>query len=424
MKVKSITKKVNHYNQYIWNSLAGILNASEAVIIAMLVTRLSDIRTAGIFAISFAIGNLFMNIGKFGVRTIQASDVTYSFSYEVYKRNRLITTAAMLIVVGVFSFFSLYILDYDYDKVLIIAVINLIYVMESYEDFAWGEYQRKGRIDVGAKLFIFRWIMILTVFAIAISISQNAGLSILLAFVISSIIYFPFLIRVEKKIYYLHEISKKQKSDDFLLFKMAFPLFLVGFLTYILNNLPKYCIDLWYDDIMQAEYGFIAMPVFAIGLLSNFIYAPRIKMLGDLINEDKNGFLIEVKKMVVVTLLISLISVFAAFFIGIPVLSFLYAVDLSMYKMEFMILIVTGALMAFVNYFLTVLTVIREQKKIFAGYIVSVILAFAIMPVMIKKYELFGASMGYGIVLLIQTGIFGIMMCRALKVASCDNLII
>ena len=67
-----------------------------------------------------------------------------------------------------------------------------------------------------------------------------------------------------------------------MLLKVCFPLFAGAFLSFYIGNAPKYAIDAMLTDELQACYGFIAMPVFVVGLLNNFIFNPilfRMSML-------------------------------------------------------------------------------------------------------------------------------------------------
>ena len=55
-------------NSYIWNIIGGLINAFQSVIILIVLTRVLDIEMAGIFTIAWAIANLAITIGKYGVR--------------------------------------------------------------------------------------------------------------------------------------------------------------------------------------------------------------------------------------------------------------------------------------------------------------------------------------------------------------------
>ena len=77
-------KKSKNNNGYFWNAFAGVVNAGEAVILSMAVTRAEGLAQAGVLSITFAVGNLMMTVGKFGVRNYQVTDVQGKYSI-VYK---------------------------------------------------------------------------------------------------------------------------------------------------------------------------------------------------------------------------------------------------------------------------------------------------------------------------------------------------
>ena len=53
---------------------SGLYRSAEAVIIYIIVTRITGLDDAGYFTIAFAVGNLLMSIGKYGVYSFQVSD--------------------------------------------------------------------------------------------------------------------------------------------------------------------------------------------------------------------------------------------------------------------------------------------------------------------------------------------------------------
>ena len=46
--------------------------------------RIDPVNDAGIFVIAYAIGNLMLTIGRYGIRQFQASDVVEKYSYREY----------------------------------------------------------------------------------------------------------------------------------------------------------------------------------------------------------------------------------------------------------------------------------------------------------------------------------------------------
>ena len=71
---------------YIWNTAGSMLSAFQSVIMLMVLTRVCDLETAGIFTIAYASANLFLNVGNYGMRNYQASDVKPKYAFSIYVR--------------------------------------------------------------------------------------------------------------------------------------------------------------------------------------------------------------------------------------------------------------------------------------------------------------------------------------------------
>ena len=256
---------------YIWNTAAGLINAAEAVVMSMIVTRMTGLADAGMLTIAFAIGNLMMPIGKFGIRNYQVTDMEEKFSFPIYLRTRFVTVLLMVIAVCCYLFYAIRKLGYGHDKIGIIFAVCMIYAIEAMEDVIWGYYQHRNKLYVGASMFCFRWLTILLVFPIVLYISRNLRFTLLLCLA-ASIVTFLILLKIS----YPRFCSEEDRSvmalfrrDDSRkigrLLKVVFPLFGISFLSFFENNAPKYAIDACLTDEVQACYGFVAMPVFVIG---------------------------------------------------------------------------------------------------------------------------------------------------------------
>ena len=73
MKLRSylINSKNIQKDGFIWNMVGSILNAFQSVMLLMILTRTVGLINAGIFTIAYANANLFLNIGKYGMRNFQ-----------------------------------------------------------------------------------------------------------------------------------------------------------------------------------------------------------------------------------------------------------------------------------------------------------------------------------------------------------------
>lgn len=407
---------------YIWNTIAGLVNASEAVIMSMITTRVTGLLDAGMLTIAFAVGNLMMPIGKFGIRSYQTTDVKNRFSFSVYLKTRIVTVWMMIIGVFTYLCFASMKLKYNTDKTGVIFAICLIYVVETLEDVIWGYYQQRNRLDVGARMFCIRWISIFAVFFIALYVSRNLRLTLMLCFGFSVLVFLTLLKMTFPKI-----CSDEDRKASFVvrrddlgkigeLLWIAMPLFINSFLSFYVNNAPKYAIDAYLTDEIQACYGFVAMPITVIRLLNNFIYQPLLVPMAVEWQQKKiKQFNRRILKQMAIIGFISATCMMGAYLIGIPVLSMLYNTDLSGYKRELIILLLGGGFLALSGYMGIVLTIMRCQKDLLWPYcLVAIVGAFSLKRV-VSEYGTMGASVCYLFLMLLLCLLYSIIFWIRLR---------
>jgi len=413
----NVREKSKNNNGYFWNSFAGIVNAGEAVVLSMFVTRTEGLAEAGVLSIAFAVGNLMMTIGKFGVRNYQVTDIEERFAFTDYFWTRMVTVCGMMLLSAGYLFYCVQIKDYDEQKSVIIAAICLIYAIDSFEDVFWGLYQQRQALDIGAKVFVFRWLVILTVFIVLLLIGQGlqraavaaACVNVAVFFICNSITFSEF-----------HErIGTMHIKNTITLLQQCFPLAAVAFMMFYVTNAPKYAIDRYLSDEAQACFGFIAMPVFAIEMLNGFIYQPSLVMITSEWKEGKlQNFQIRVRKQENLLFVIILACLIGADLFGIPILSVLYNTDLNAYKAELLILLLGGGMFAYVGYFCVLLTIMRRQNLIMYGYAGASVLAFIMFHIIVKYYEVMGAAIFYTILMTLLAVFFCFVYRRGVKNAA------
>lgn len=389
---------ISRRKDYLWNTLAGVLNAAEVIVLSMVVTRFGRLSDAGILSLAFAVSNVLMAIGAFGGRMYHASDVKKQFTYRMYLIHRLFSTGLMAIVLLLFLCVS----GYGPEKIYSVVIISFIYMIEVIENCIWGHYQLYNLLYVGARMFCTRWIAIISLFTAFMIISGDMITS-LIAGAIAGVVVFLFWIIILFKTDSHQKVDNETEPNWFRdMTKQTFPLFLAGFSSLFINNIPKFAIDRYMNDEVQACYGFVAMPVFVIGLLNQFIYQPIVsQMARDFGDEEFGLFKHNVNKQMLEVAGISAICVVGAGAIGIPVLSVIYNTDLGGYWKELVILQIAGGFLALAGYFNVILTIMRKQGIILTGYILSVIMGIGILTFAVKHAGTVGASVGYLIVMAV-----------------------
>ena len=277
MKIKKFLLQTDNIDRdsFVWNMTGSMIMAFQSVIMLMILTRILGLYEAGLFTIAYANANLFLTIGKYGMRNFQVSDVTGQFSFHEYRLSRAITTITMVFVALAYVIYVGDKNQYTLEKSLIIMWMCIFKAVDAFEDVYHGLYQRRGRLDVAGKLLTLRLGLTLLVFGAGLFVLKDLLAALMISTVVTVILLVLFI-----KWSYMDFAEAKKEQTSFInvrhLLQICFPLFLGSFLAFYIGNAPKYSIDSVLNDELQACYGFIAMPVFVIGLLNNFIFNPMI----------------------------------------------------------------------------------------------------------------------------------------------------
>lgn len=401
-------------NAYIWNTVGGLIMAFQSVIMLIILMRVCDVYVAGVFTIAYANANLFLSIGKYGMRNFQVSDVRRSFTFGDYAVSRAVTSIAMIVGGLAYLAWSALSFDYSIEKSLIIAFMCLFKVVDAIEDVFFGNYQQNGRLDVAGRLMSVRLASTLVLFGCGVAVTHDLLIP-LIASTLYSALFFVGAVLYARRRYGLPIGNRVWKGDAVLrLLKECSPLFLAAFLLFYIGNAPKYAIDACLGDAEQAYYGFISMPVFVVGLLASFVYAPIIAPVSKMWEEgDKRGFIRTFAWQVFIVVVITIICDIAALIAGVPVLSVMYNTNLAPYLAELVILVAGGGFLALASLFTLGLTILREQKKLIWGYAGISLLALVASPWIVQSYGVTGASWEYFALMVALSLWFGVLFIAA-----------
>ena len=409
MKIKIKTFLLNdkyiEKSSYIWNMMGSLFMAFQSVIMLMILTRTVGLVEAGIFTIANANANLFLTVGKYGMRYFQVSDVKNQFSFAEYRMSRIITIISMITVSLVFTLYSSWNYSYSFEKTIIIIGMCLFKVVDAVEDLYIALYQKNNRLDVAARGMTLRMFFTILIFGGSLIISKNLMFTLMISTVSTIVLLWGFVyltydvFKVDSKCF-----SWSNVSD---LLKTCFPLCAGAFLSFYIGNAPKYAIDAVLNDELQACYGFISMPVFVIGLLNNFIFNPMIYRMSVLWSRrDIKAFMKKIVKQMEILAGITVCCLVGAYLLGIPVLSWLYNTELESYKTELLIILLGGGFLGLSGLLNSVITIIRSQNKLVWGYLIVSMLAYITSTPIVAKYGMMGAAIIYVVLMFILCCIF------------------
>lgn len=396
-------------DSYVWNMIGSMLMAFQSVIMLMILTRVLGLKEAGIFTIAYANANLFLTIGKYGMRYFQISDVKRQFTFAEYRMSRVLTAAAMLVTAFAYIVYAAAVNGYSAEKIQVIVWMCLFKVTDALEDIYHGYYQSRNRLDIASKCMTIRIGVTILVYAAGLIVIKDQLRALIIATILTGV-----LLAVFTKWSMEGFVIPKEKAAPVNVKKVlltCFPLFAGGFLSFYIGNAPKYAIDSMLTDEIQACYGFIAMPVFVIGLLNNFIFNPMLYKLSVMWNEGRiKEFVKKIFIQTGIVAAITMLCIVGAYILGVPVLSWLYNTNLAPFKDELLILLLGGGFLGLSGLLNAVITIIRFQKSLMWGYASVALMALLFSKRIVGKYGMMGAAVLYtalmAILCIVFSGIF------------------
>lgn len=405
-------------DSYLWNMIGTTLMAFQSVFLLMVLTRTVGLEDAGIFSIAYANANLMLVIGKYGMHNYQVSDTLPRYSFGDYRCSRWITVTLMLVASLGYSIYAMAANGDTPEKGMILFAMCAWKAIDAIEDVYGSLYQQRGRLDVAGKQMSVRLIISLIFFILLLILTKSLLISLIASTVFSLVLFVLLnLLCREVCIEQIHE--RYQKKQVLGLLGGCFTLFLIGFLSFYITNAPKYAIDALLSEEVQACYGFIAMPVFVIGLLGNYLFNPLIQPMSEHWFRGDRGWV--AKKLLwqsVIIVGLTVVCLGGAYLLGIPVLSMLYGTDLNGYREELLVLLAGGGALALSNQLMTVITIIRRQKLLIIGYAICSLLALLSSNYIIGYAGVMGAALLELVLMVVLCVIFALIFLVELRRAN------
>lgn len=407
-KIARLIERTNNISRsaYIWYAASDILLAMQMPVTMAVATRTNGEADAGIFSLAIAEANLMYFLGQYGLRRYQSSDIHEDFKFSEYHAMRLITCTLMTLGCLAYCIFGVAFREYSSRKFLIIFLICLIKVIMAYEDVLHGHLQQKGRLDIAGKAATIRFATETLIYTTGLILTGNMLLTVAICLVVSF-----FLMKVtsyDATKDYCDSMRPAISKDKFRLLTIeGFPLFMGMFLNMYIGNAPKYAIDAYLNDEVQAVFNMVFMPTYVVQMVTQVLFNPTLTAYAELwqahSREKFKGFLRMTGKMCLAIFGLAVLAMVIAATIGIPVLSMLFGTDLTDYKMELCVIMMAGGALGYSIYLNMVLAVIRAQRPLIYCYGIVAVLAKLLSGIFVKNYGVMGAAAVYAVLMILLT---------------------
>ena len=389
-KIMGVDKKPDDKYKYIWFTMGTACFALATLVMTIIISRLLGETQAGMFSVGLSIAQWLVTIAYFEIRTFQVTDVRNEYSFKYYLTLRILMCIITFLASIVYVVFN----NYDIQKVIIILLVCLYKISDSIADTFEGEFQKEDRIDISGKSEFYRVFFSILVLVIAVAVSKN----LILSLIIMNVVAYGMIVLLDISIA-VKRVSVRMTGDMkrlWELVKMCIPLAVSTFLsTYIINS-SKLSVDRVLGDEAQLYYTAVFMPNMVINLFSGIIFKPmQTAMAVNYYEKKYKNFWHIISKMILIITGFTFVCEVGAYILGIPVLSWLYGVNLKEYKLTLLLLLLCGGVNAINIIFYYVLAIMRKQKYMTILYIIVCLVSFLIMNTMTGRMGLMGASLGY-----------------------------
>lgn len=377
----------------LWYPLGMMMFSASSIILLIFITRFFGSVDSGIFAISWAVCQQMYSLGLFGTRNYQIADVENKFSFSQYYSSKFFSAILMLIGCIIYGL----VLKLSWPKLLMSFLLTFLMIGEVFADVFAGHLQKMDRNAQIGKSYFFRILLYDVLFIFICFLFNNIYLAILF----STLISFSWIWIVDYYYIVKDENSKnKEKVHLTINFKNVLieciPILLSAFLTNFIINIPKNAIELYSTNQLQAVYNILFTPTSIIALVSSIIFMPLYtKISQDWYKKRYKDFLKKITNVVIFICLFTIVVLIIAYFLGIPVLSFVYNVELAKYKFQFLLLVLSGGIVSISWLLVYLLTVFNRQILLVYIYGFVSVVSNLLSNYLVKLSAIEGASISY-----------------------------
>ena len=388
-------------NSLIWYTLGVIIYSLNSFLFMVIVTRINGLHDAGIFTYSFALCCLFYFLETYYNRAYQLSKDNKEKVFNDLLSTRVVSSLIGLVIIVLFSIIS----RFSLFKIGVIVLLYLYRDIEALADTMHGVFHINNELPTSGKAFLLRTLLTNLTLIVVDLLTHNIIISIIGMIIINLLIVWLYDYRKFKKISNF-KIKLSFKDNTKKILKESFSIFAFSFLNNMIVNIQRYVLTYYVSADVESIFGMIIMPATIMIILSLSIYNTFLNEFKSY-QKDKdyhkmNKLLINIIASLIVIAIVGLIG---CYFLGIPVLEFVYGIELDEYKMLLLTIILASLFSSIVSVYSPILTLLGKNTIQLIIHVICVIISLLISWLLIMNNGLSGAVLSY----LISLFIFFIM---------------
>ena len=229
------------YQNVGWSIIGNFFYAFSQWIILVIIARLSSPELLGRFALAFATSAPIFLVTNLQLRAVESSDLAGRFPFAAYFWLRVVSSCGAVTTVFLLSLLT----GQDQQQSSLNVLIAMAKAVESVSDVIYGFFQKQQRMNRVATSLLVKGIGSVIAVTIALILTANlmlAALSLTVSWLLLLTLFdLPGCLRHHRDL--LTVTSMRSAQGHFIkLWRLAWPLGIVGALASLNQNLPRYVI--------------------------------------------------------------------------------------------------------------------------------------------------------------------------------------
>lgn len=383
LKIRQHNKNNSLIENVVYNTYGTFFYFFCQWLLTVLVVRISGYHDAGILSLIISTTNLFYCIAVFGVRNYQVSDIEHRYTDSHYLTMRILTVTFTLIL----FFISLWFYGFDRETLLCSIVYIFYKCGEAFSDVLFGSYQRYSCYKDIAISYTLKGISTLVLFIAVLSITQ----SLVLTLISNVIVYYLVLClydrpRLKRK--YKFEFIK---FDYICLLKICFPLMLYSCMVPYLNFITRFIIENKFGIEILGYYSSVTMVLSVMSTLMNSVFVSVIPKLSALyISKEKEQLFKIINGLLLVIVLIAIIAVICARFMGDIIFSLVFGKSILKYMYLLVPTIIASIVLTITSFLSSTLISFKDTKSMILCNLSGVVVCTLSLSFFVNQFALEG----------------------------------
>ena len=378
--------------------------------LTVITTNALGYEDAGILTLAMTVGNVIAMIQMYGVRSYQASDMSFRYSPGDYLKARALTVVISWII-GIIICITL-----GYSGKIMAAVMGfgLVKTSESFSDVLFGNDQRMGHLEYAGYSMIARGFFLAILFCLGVSFLNDLNAGLFIAgvglFILSIAVDLPLH---QKMVNSHHTFSNKGVRG---ILKDCFPLLLAVLIPVCINLIPRVALEWYYGVETLGYYGNVSTPGLLLTTVVPTVLTAIMPLYGEAVlkHDYRRIQKIWIESVVGVVGLTGICGI-GTLLIGRSLLAFVYTDAILPYVDYLYFILISMMFYAITMCNNCVLTAVRKNLELsaFSGIALAVCISSSVF--LVKNWSINGAIASLAIPFFVQIIIQGAYIIGLLR---------